>query len=143
MWKDFKAFALKGNVVDMAIGIIIGGAFGKIVSSMVADVLMPPIGLLMGNVDFSGLFINLSRKSYASLVEAKAESAPTINYGVFINHLIDFAVVAFCMFVAVRIISRMTPKPPAPPATKDCPFCLSTIPANAARCAHCTSALNP
>jgi len=143
MWKDFKAFALKGNVVDMAVGIIIGGAFGKIISSLVTDVLMPPIGLLMGNVDFSGLFLNLSRTRYATLVEAKAASAPTINYGLFINHIIDFVIVALCMFAVVRLLSRVVPKPEPAPAAKDCPFCLSSVPARATRCGHCTSQLAP
>ncbi len=141
MLKEFKAFAMQGNVLDMAIGIIIGAAFGKIVSSLVGDVLMPPIGLLLGNVDFSNLFINLSGQSYASLAEAKAAGAPVMSYGAFINTVIDFIVVAFVIFLLVKQVNRMKAKPapaPAVPTTKDCPFCLSTIPIKATRCAHCT-----
>jgi len=141
MLKEFKAFAMQGNVLDMAIGIIIGAAFGKIVSSLVGDVLMPPIGLLLGNVDFSSLFINLSGQSYASLAEAKAAGAPAVSYGLFINTVIDFIVVAFVIFLLVKQVNRLKAKPapaPAVPTTKDCPYCLSTIPIKASRCAHCT-----
>jgi large conductance mechanosensitive channel len=128
----------------MAVGIIIGGAFGKIISSFVGDVLMPPIGLLLGKVDFTSLFINLSDKSYASLAEAKAAGAPTLNYGVFINTLLDFIIVAFVIFLLVRQVNRMRAQPaaaPAAPTTKDCPFCATAIPIKAARCPHCTSEL--
>jgi large conductance mechanosensitive channel len=144
MLKEFKEFAMKGNVLDMAVGIIIGGAFGKIISSFVADVLMPPIGLLLGKVDFTSLFINLSDKSYASLAEAKAAGAPTLNYGVFINTLLDFIIVAFVIFLLVKQVNRMRAQPaaaPAAPTTKDCPFCATAIPIKAARCPHCTSEL--
>jgi large conductance mechanosensitive channel len=142
MLKEFKTFAMQGNVLDMAVGIIIGAAFGKIVSSVVGDVLMPPIGLLVGNVDFSNLFINLSGEDYASLVQAKAAGAPVIAYGVFLNTLIDFVVVAFVVFLLVKQINRLkTQPPPAAPNTKECPHCLSNIPIKASRCAFCTAEL--
>ena len=147
MMKEFKEFVMRGNVVDMAVGIIIGAAFGKIVSSLVSDILMPPIGLLLGNVDFSNLFVNLSGKSYATLAEAKAAGAATISYGIFINHIIDFTIVAFAIFVLVRQINRLKRQPeavPAEPTTKECPYCLSNISLKAIRCPHCTSELkNP
>ena len=135
MLKEFKEFAMKGNVLDMAIGIIIGAAFGKIVSSFVADVLMPPIGLLLGGLDFSSLFVNLSGKSYETLAAAKAAGAPTLNYGVFLNSVIDFLIVAFVIFLLVKQVNRLRkPEPAAPaPATKDCPFCTSAIPVKATR----------
>jgi large conductance mechanosensitive channel len=141
LFKEFKEFAMKGNVVDMAIGIIIGAAFGKIVTSLVGDVLMPPIGKLMGNLDFSNLFLSLDGKTYASLVAAKAAGAPTVNYGLFVNTVIDFLIVAFVIFLLVKQINRLKKEPPAPPApaTKECPFCLSTIPLKATRCPNCTS----
>ncbi len=141
MLKEFKDFAMRGNVLDMAIGIIIGGAFGKIVSSMVSDILMPPIGLLLGKVDFSSLFINLSGQPYSSLTAAKAAGAPTINYGVFLQAVLDFVIVAFAIFLLVRQVNAMTRKPEAPPApsTKPCPYCFSEIPLKATKCAHCTS----
>lgn len=144
MFKEFKEFAMKGNVVDLAIGIIIGGAFGKIVSSFVSDILMPPIGLLLGKVDFSNLFIPLSGKSYASLQEAKAAGAATLNYGVFFNTVLDFLIVAFAVFLLVRQINRLKREEqpaPAPVTTKECPFCMSVIPLKATRCAQCTSEL--
>ncbi len=144
MLKEFKEFAMKGNVLDMAIGIIIGAAFGRIVSSFVGDVLMPPIGLLMGKMDFSNMFINLSDKQFATLAEAKAAGAPTLNYGVFLNTVFDFVIVAFVIFLMVRQINRMRAKPapaPAVPTTKECGFCASTIPIKATRCPHCTSDL--
>ena len=137
MFKEFKEFAVKGNVLDMAIGIIIGGAFGKIVTSLVNDVVMPPIGLILGRVDFNDLFVSLDRKPYASLALAKAAGAPTINYGMFINNILDFAIVAFVMFLIVRQFNRM--RPPAEPTTKECPYCLSQIAVKASRCPHCTS----
>lgn len=140
MFKEFKEFAMRGNVVDMAVGIIIGAAFGKIISSLVSDVLMPPIGLLVGNVDFSDLFINLSGKTFESLKDAKAAGAATINYGLFINTVIDFVIVAFAIFMMIRMLNRMKRKEAAAPATtKECPFCLSAIPVKAIRCPHCTS----
>ena len=142
MLEEFKKFAMRGNVVDMAVGIIIGAAFGKIVSSLVKDVIMPPIGLLMGNVDFSNLFINLSDESYASLKAAQEAGAATINYGVFINTVLDFIIVAFAIFMVIRAMNKAKKKeetPPAEPTTKSCPECLSEIPLAAKRCAHCTS----
>ena len=141
MWKEFRDFAMRGNVIDLAIGIIIGAAFGKIVTSLVNDILMPPIGILFGHVDFSNLFIDLSGKHFASLAEAKAAGAATINYGIFINTIIDFVIVAFAIFLLVRQVNRLTRKPEAAPipTTKECPFCNSTIPLKAARCPHCTS----
>jgi large conductance mechanosensitive channel len=144
MLKEFKEFALRGNVLDMAIGIIIGAAFGKIITSFVNDILMPPIGLLLGNVDFANLFINLSGQPYASLEEAQAAGAATINYGLFINTVLDFIIVAFVIFLLVRRVNRMKREekaPPAEPTTKECPYCLSTIPVKATRCPHCTSEL--
>ncbi|MEP6934902.1 MAG: large conductance mechanosensitive channel protein MscL [Nitrospirota bacterium] len=140
MLKEFKDFAMKGNVLDMAIGVIIGGAFGKIVSSLVSDVLMPPLGLLMGKVDFSSLFINLSGTPQPSLTAAKAAGAPTINYGVFLQATFDFIIIAFVVFLLVKQVNRLKkPEPIAALTTKDCPHCLSAIPIKATKCAHCTS----
>jgi len=140
MLKEFKEFALRGNVLDMAIGIIIGAAFGKIVTSLVSDVLMPPLGLLLGKVDFSSLFLNLSGTPQQSLAAAKAAGAPTINYGVFLQTVFDFVIIAFVIFMLVKQVNRLKkPEAPAVPATKECPQCLSTIPIKATKCAHCTS----
>ena len=140
MLKEFKDFAMKGNVLDMAIGVIIGGAFGKIVSSLVSDVLMPPLGLLMGKVDFSSLFVNLSGTPQPSLTAAKAAGAPTINYGVFLQATFDFIIIAFVIFLLVKQVNRLKkPEPTPAPMTKDCPHCLSAIPIKAMKCAHCTS----
>ncbi|HZN54633.1 MAG TPA: large conductance mechanosensitive channel protein MscL [Candidatus Polarisedimenticolaceae bacterium] len=139
MLKEFKEFAMKGNVLDMAIGVIIGAGFGKIVSSLVGDILMPPIGKLMGNLDFSSLFVALDGKSYASLEAAKSAGAPTINYGVFINTVIDFVIIAFVIFLLVRQINRLKKEAPAAPTTKECPYCFSQIPLKATRCPACTS----
>lgn len=143
MLKEFKEFAMRGNVLDMAIGIILGAAFGRIISSLVNDVLMPPIGVLLRNVNFSDLFVNISRKSYATLAEAKAAGAATINYGVFLNTIIDFVIVAFVIFLFLKQVNRFLaqPKPAPAPETKDCPYCLSSVPAKAVRCPHCTSDL--
>jgi large conductance mechanosensitive channel len=142
MLKEFKEFAMRGNVLDMAVGIVIGAAFGKIVTSFVGDVLMPPIGVILGKVDFSGLFLNLSGKSYSTLAEAKAAGAATLNYGLFINTVIDFLIVAFVIFLLVRQVNRWKTPPPAPaPATKDCPYCFSAVPVKASRCPDCTSEL--
>ena len=142
MLKEFKAFAMRGNVMDMAVGIIIGAAFGRIITSLVTDILMPPLGLALGKVDFSSLFLNISGKPYATLAEAKAAGAATINYGLFINSIIDFLIVAFVIFMIVRMINRWDKPTPAPaPATKDCPFCCSAIPIKATRCPNCTSEL--
>jgi large conductance mechanosensitive channel len=143
--KEFKEFAIKGNVLDMAIGIVIGTAFGKIVSSLVNDVIMPPIGRVLGKVNFSNLYINISEQQYDSLDAAKAAGAATINYGMFINVVIDFLIVAFIMFLIVKQVNRVKRKPePAPtaePTTKQCPFCFTNIPIKAARCPNCTSEL--
>jgi large conductance mechanosensitive channel len=140
MLREFKSFAMRGNVLDMAVGIIIGAAFGKIISSFVADVLMPPIGLLLGQVDFSNLFLNISGQPFATLAEAKAAGAATINYGIFINTVLDFLIVAFAIFLLIRRVNRMQqPAPAAAPTTKECPFCLSSIAPKATRCAYCTS----
>ena len=144
MLKEFKEFAVKGNVIDMAVGVVIGGAFGKIVSSFVSDVLMPPIGLLLGKVDFSNLFINLSGKSVETLAEAKKAGIPTLNYGVFLNTTIDFLIVAFAIFLVVKQINRLKREPapaPAEPTTKDCPQCCTAVPIKAVRCPHCTSTI--
>ena len=142
MLKEFKEFAMRGNVLDMAIGIIIGGTFGKIVSSLVSDIVMPPIGLLLGRVDFSSLFINLSGQPQPSLAAAKAAGAPTINYGVFLQTTLDFVIIAFAIFLLVKQVNRLKkPEAPAGAATKSCPFCVSDIPIKATKCAHCTSAV--
>jgi large conductance mechanosensitive channel len=144
MLKEFKEFAMRGNVLDMAVGIIIGAAFGKIITSFVSDVLMPPIGLLLGKVDFSGLFINLSGQTFATLAEAKKAGVATINYGLFLNTVLDFLIVAFAIFLLIKQVNRLNRQPapaPAAPTTKDCPYCLSAIPIPAVRCAHCTSQL--
>jgi large conductance mechanosensitive channel len=143
MWKEFREFAMRGNVIDLAIGVIIGAAFGKIVTSLVNDVLMPPLGLLLGKVDFSNLFINMSGNHYDSLTDAKAAGAATLNYGVFINNILDFVLVAFAVFLLVKQVNRFMPKPaePAPADAKDCEYCKSSIPKAATRCPHCTSQL--
>ena len=143
---EFKSFIMRGNVVDMAVGVIIGAAFGKIITSLVNDMLMPPIGLLLGKVDFAGLFINLSGKTFPSLTAAQAAGAPTLNYGVFLNNMINFLIVAFVIFLVVKQVNhlqKLGAKPVAPsvPTTKECSFCFSTIPIKAVRCAHCTSEL--
>jgi large conductance mechanosensitive channel len=138
--KEFKEFAMRGNVMDLAVGVIIGAAFGKIVSSLVEDIIMPPIGKLLGHVNFSDLYINLSGKMYKSVIEAKADGAATINYGLFLNTVINFLIVAFAVFLVVHQVNRWTKKPAAP-TTKDCPQCAMTIPVAAKRCGHCTSQL--
>ena len=145
MLKEFKEFAMRGNMIDLAIGIIIGGAFGKIVSSLVADILMPPLGLLLGKVDFTSLYISLNGQQYDSLIKAQEAGAPTLNYGIFVNSVIDFLFVALAVFLLVRAINKMKRKeeaPPAAPAEKSCPFCASSIPLVATRCPHCTSQLD-
>jgi len=141
MLKEFKEFAMRGNVLDLAVGVIIGAAFGKIVASLVDDVLMPPLGRLLGHVDFSSKFINLSDKTYETLAAAKAAGAPTLNYGNFINTMINFLIVAFAIFMVVRAVNRWTvkPAPAVAPTTKDCPQCAMAIPLAAKRCGHCTS----
>ena len=139
MFKEFREFAVKGNVVDMAVGIIIGAAFGKIVSSFVNDILMPPIGLMLGKVDFSSLFLNLSGKPYETLASAKTAGAATINYGLFLNTVIDFIIVALAIFLLVRQVNRLKREPE--PVSRECPHCLSKIPLKATRCPNCTSEL--
>ncbi|MFZ5908212.1 MAG: large conductance mechanosensitive channel protein MscL [Nitrospirota bacterium] len=148
MLKEFREFAIKGNVVDMAVGIIIGAAFGGIVSSFVADVIMPPIGLLLGDVDFANLFVLLKEgtapQPYASLADAKNAGAVTINYGAFINTVVSFLIVALAVFFVVRSVNAMKREqetPPQAPTTKECPYCFSVIPLKAVRCPHCTSEL--
>lgn len=144
MLQEFKEFTMRGNVLDMAIGVIIGAAFGKIITSFVNDILMPPIGLLVGRVDFTNLFVNLSGQPYGSLEEAQAAGAATINYGLFLNTVLDFIIVAFVIFLLIRQVNRLKREPealPAEPTTKECPYCLSTIPIKATRCPHCTSEL--
>lgn len=146
MLKEFKEFAMRGNVVDMAVGIIIGAAFGTIISSLVSDVIMPPIGLLLGNVDFSNLFAVLKEGAiagpYASLVDAKKAGAVTINYGLFVNTIISFLIVSFAIFIMISNLNKLKKKEaPAVPTTKDCSYCLSVIPTKATRCPHCTSEL--
>ena len=149
MFKEFREFAMRGNVVDMAVGIVIGASFGGIISSLVADVIMPPIGLALGNVDFSNLFLTLKEGAkaagpYASLADAKAAGAVTVNLGVFFNTIISFLIVAFAMFMVIRAMNRMKREEPAPaaaPTTKDCPFCFTAIPIKAKRCPNCTSQL--
>jgi len=144
MLKEFREFAMRGNVIDLAVGVVIGAAFGKIVTSLVSDVIMPPLGLILGRVDFSNLFLNLSGKSYASLAEAKAAGAATVNYGVFINNVLDFLIVAFAVFLLVRGVNRLYRAPPAPtPTTQPCPYCLTVVPLQATRCPACTSAIAP
>ncbi len=144
VFKEFKEFAMRGSVVDMAVGIILGAAFGKIVSSFVNDILMPPIGLLLGHTNVSNFFISLTGKHYATLAAAKEAGAATLNYGLFINTILDFVIVAFAIFIVVRQVNRLQRKKEAPapaPTTKDCPHCLSAIPINATKCAHCTAEL--
>ncbi len=143
MFKEFKEFIMRGNVLDLAVGVIIGAAFGKIVSSLVADIIMPPIGVILGKVDFSSLFIDLSGKGYPSLDAAKKAGAATINYGVFLNNVIDFLIVAFVIFIVVKQANKLKRQPAAaPPSTKECPFCHTNIPIPATRCPNCTSQLS-
>lgn len=144
MLKEFKEFAMRGNVLDMAIGIIIGAAFGKIVSSFVEDILMPPLGMLLGKVDFSNLFVNLGSQTFDTVAAAKEAGAATINYGIFFNHIFNFLIVAFAIFLLIRQVNRMKRQEataPAAPTAKDCPQCLMSIPIQAKRCGHCTSQL--
>jgi large conductance mechanosensitive channel len=141
MWQEFKAFIMRGSVVDLAVGIIIGAAFGRIVSWLVNDILMPPIGLLLGRVDFSNLFLTLSGQCYATLAEAKGAGAATINYGVFLNTVIEFLIVAFAVFMLIHLLNRLYQSPPGTPTTKTCPYCIAIIPLAASRCPQCTSDL--
>ena len=139
MLKEFRDFIMRGNVLDLAVAVIIGGAFGKIVSSIVNDIIMPPIGLLLGKVDFSNLFISLTGVQFPSVARAKAAGAPTLNYGMFLNTVIEFLIVALAIFLVIRAVSKL--KKPVDAATKDCPFCMSAVPVKATRCPHCTSQL--
>lgn len=139
MWKEFKEFISRGNVIDLAIGLVIGAAFGNIVTSFVEDILMPPLGLLLGKVDFSNLYYNLSDKTYASLAEAKTAGAPVIAYGNFINTVISFLIVAFAIFIVIQQINRFRKGEDEAPTTRECPYCLSTISLKATRCSECTS----
>ena len=144
MLKEFKEFAMRGSVIDLAVGVIIGAAFGKIVSSLVDDMIMPPIGLLLKNVNFSELFIDLKGNHFATLAAAKTAGDPTLNYGLFLNAVVNFLIVAFCVFIVVRMVNQWirTPAPaPAVPTTKDCPQCAMSIPIAARRCGHCTTQL--
>src|SRR5690348_8713628 len=144
MFKEFKEFVARGNVLDLAVGIVIGAAFGKIVTSLVNDIIMPPIGLVLHSVNFKDLFVNLSPTAYATLAQAQAAGAPTINYGIFLNTILEFLIIAFAIFMVIKSVNRMRPKPaPAPVAvtTRDCPFCKMTIAIAATRCPHCTSDL--
>lgn len=145
MLKEFKAFAMRGNVIDLAVGVIIGAAFGKIITSFVNDILMPPIGLLMGKVDFTNLYVSLTGAKYTSLTEAQEAGAPTLNYGLFINNIIDFLIVAFVIFLMIRAINRLSRKEekPAEVTTRECPFCQTSISKKATRCPNCTSEVTP
>lgn len=143
--KEFKEFAARGNVVDLAVGVIIGAAFGKIITSLVNDIVMPPIGMVIGRIDFKNLFVALNGQQYASVADAQKAGAPTINYGVFLNTVLEFLIVAFVIFLMVRQINRLkTPAPPPPTVdARDCPFCVSRISTKATRCPNCTSDLRP
>lgn len=143
MWKEFKEFAIKGNVLDLAVGVVIGTAFGKIVTSLVNDIIMPVISIFTEGLDFENLFISLDRSSYATLAAAKEAGAATLNYGVFISNIIDFLIIAFSIFIVVRQINKITKKKeePVPKKTKECKFCLSEIHIKATKCPHCTSEL--
>jgi large conductance mechanosensitive channel len=144
MLKEFKEFAMRGSVLDMAVGIIIGAAFGRIVTSFVEDILMPPLGLLLGRMDFSNLFVSLTGQHFDTLTAAKQAGAATLNYGIFVNHIINFLIVAFAIFLLIKQVNRLKRQEaaaPAAPTTKDCPYCLSAIPIKATRCAHCTAEL--
>jgi large conductance mechanosensitive channel len=145
MFKEFKTFAMRGNVLDMAVGIVIGAAFGGIVTSFVSDILMPPIGKLLGHADFSNLFIGLTDVHYDTLAASKAAGAASINYGLFLNTVINFLIVAFAVFLLIRQVNRFTakPEPTSAPTTRDCPYCLIAVPLKATRCAYCTSEIHP
>jgi large conductance mechanosensitive channel len=143
MFREFKEFATRGNVIDLAVGVIIGAAFGKIVSSLVEDIIMPPIGKLLGHVNFTDFFISLNGTHYDTLADAKKAAAPTINYGLFVNTVVNFLIVAFCVFILVQQVNRWTKKPQpeaaAAPTTKECPQCAMSIPLKAKKCPHCTA----
>lgn len=144
MWAEFKKFIMRGNVLDLAIAVIIGAAFGRIITSLVNDIVMPPIGLALGRVDFADLFISLTGEPYPSLAAAQEAGAPTINYGLFINTIIEFLIVALVLFFIIRAVNRLQrpePAQPAGPATKECPYCAAQIPLKATKCMYCTSPL--
>lgn len=145
MLKEFKEFALRGNVIDLAVGVIIGAAFGKIVSSLVNDILMPPFGLLFGKIDFSNLYISLTGEKFKSLADAQAAGAATLNYGLFLNNVINFLIVALVIFLLIRQVNRLAkkPAPAAEPTTCECPFCITEVSIKATRCPNCTSELKP
>jgi large conductance mechanosensitive channel len=143
MIKEFRDFAARGNVIDLAVAVIIGAAFGKVVTSVVDDLVMPPIGMLLGRVDFSNLFVALNGGTYASLAEAKTAGAPTLNYGLFLNTCFQFVIIAFAVFLLVKQVNRFKQPPPADPNTRDCPFCVTKVPTKATRCPACTSELRP
>jgi large conductance mechanosensitive channel len=143
MLKDFKAFIMRGNVLDLAVAVVIGGAFGSIVNSLVKDLLMPPLGLILGRVNFSDLFISLNGQTYESLKAAQDAGAPTFNYGLFIQAIINFVIIAFAIFLIVRLVNRFQNTQPAAPTTRECPCCFSNIPMKATRCPHCTSEVKP
>ena len=144
MWQEFKQFAARGNVIDLAVGVVIGAAFGKIVSSLVSDIVMPPIGMVLGQVDFKNLYVSLNGQVYASLADAQKAGAPTLNYGVFLNTIVEFLIVAVVIFLFVRQINRLMPPPAVAPGEprRDCPFCASSIPVRATRCAFCTAEIS-
>ena len=139
MLKEFKEFALRGSLLDLAIGLVLGTAFGKIVTSFVNDILMPPVGLALGRVNFSNLFVNLTRANYPTLAAARDAGAPTINYGMFLNTVLDFVIVAFALFLVIREVNRLRRRGETPPTTRECPYCLSVISLKASRCPNCTS----
>jgi len=143
MLKEFKDFVMRGSVVELAIGVVIGAAFGKVVTSFVGDLLMPPIGMMLGRADFSTLFISLTGQPYPTLAAAKAAGAPTLNYGAFLQAIVDFVIIAFAIFLLIRQVNRLFPPVAAPVTTRPCPLCLSSIPLRATRCAHCTSEVKP
>ena len=141
MWKEFKEFIARGNVVDLAVAVVIGAAFGKIITSFVEGILMPPIGLLLGNADFSNLFIDISGQNPVSLADAQLKGLPVIAYGMFLNDIVNFLIIAFAVFLVVKAVNRLRAAPPPPPNTKDCPFCLTAIPLGARRCSACCTDL--
>ena len=145
MFKDFKNFVMRGNVIDLAVGVIIGTAFGKIVSSLVTDILMPPLGLLLGKIDFSNLFVSLNGEKYASLTDAQTAAAPTLNYGLFISNIINFIIIAFVIFLMIQAMTKLVKKEekPAEVTTRDCPYCQTAISKKATRCPNCTSEVTP
>lgn len=143
MWKEFKDFAMRGNMLDLAVGVVIGGAFGKIISSLVSDIIMPLIGLMLGKVDFTNLFITLGDGTFNTLADAKKAGVATINYGLFLNNILDFLIIAFSIFIVIKQINRFTKKeqPPAPATTKACKYCFTEIHMDATRCPNCTSVI--